>query len=159
MNRYLLPLTALALTAGATPAHDDPEALIARLDALQVVDVGALVVDYPEGSMNCYGPCEDRADDIAAAERDASANLASLVAKAEAIAAKPVPADATYDPDAVKRDLAALEALHVVTVERFVEAEPTQDAFAYGAIGEAERTRIEADNAARAYRLHALVAR
>ena len=85
-----------------------------RLAELEILHVGALVVDAPEASMNCYGPCEDDPDDQAFMQEHArqAARLAALVEAAEGAAAYAPAAD----PENVGAAVEALRALEIVEI-------------------------------------------
>jgi hypothetical protein len=114
-NQSTTPAPADTTTAATTaPAATESENL-ARLKALQVFDVGALLVDAPEGAFSCYGPCPDYKDAIAKAQQAADARLGRLVTVAEKAAKQPAPAGAC-DTSAINANVAALEALRIVHV-------------------------------------------
>lgn len=120
MNRSVLPLMLATLAGCATrtpagpvdtldvptpPSLDDGNVTymeyqatstavadsLARLDALQLLEVGAMVVDAPTGSQNCYGPCEDDPADQAWMQEHArqAARLDAFVSLAEEVAGSP----------------------------------------------------------------------
>lgn len=96
-------------------SEQDVQDSLARLDALDVLTVGQLIVDAPSGSHNCYGPCED--DDVAQAWMQVhavqAARLVALVDAAEAVADQGPTADlAGVDPD-----IDALQERQIVEIE------------------------------------------
>jgi hypothetical protein len=108
-----------------TDAVDDN---LARINALEVVEVSGMIVQYPEGSMNCYGICPGFEDEVAEAECDAAEKVAAIAIVAEAADVEPVE---NFDSEVVDADLARLAALEVVDVERFVEAIPENNPECY----------------------------
>ena len=66
MRRFSLALSVIALgsTACMTPDEGSIDQNLQRLDDLQVFEVGLLLDNAPQGSQNCYGPC-DEADERA----------------------------------------------------------------------------------------------
>lgn len=85
-----------------------------RLQALKIVDVGALVVDAPQASFRCYGPCEgDPATDAWMLEHARQTRrLESMVAVASEL--RPgEPADVAGRLDAA---LVALRSLEIVEI-------------------------------------------
>lgn len=94
-------------------SHDERNSL-ARLAELEILTAGALIVDAPEGSMNCYGPCED--DPVMqtwmATHARQVERLTTLVATAEELAAKGT--EAPYEE--AQAALSALSALQIVEI-------------------------------------------
>ena len=79
-----------------TPAQIDPAAALAhvdqnlaRLKALQVFEVGQLIVDMPEGAMNCYGPCPGTEAAVEKAREQAAVRLEKLTTVAVSASEKP----------------------------------------------------------------------
>jgi hypothetical protein len=96
-------------------AVDQIDANLARLEALEVFEVGALIVDVPEEAYNCYGPCpgfETAEADALAASAQRLANLADI---AEAAAVLPIEGN-DCNPTTIDENLDALQALGIVTV-------------------------------------------
>lgn len=103
---------------------------LARLRALDVFEVGDLIVDYPEGSMNCYGPCPGSEAGIEKAKADAAAKLAKLADAAES-AVKQMNAAGKCDAASVNAHIAALEALKIVHVVGLIQEQPRADRNCY----------------------------
>lgn len=89
-----------------------------RLEALELLVVGQLVVDAPQGAANCYGPCVEDADWQPWLQEHARqvSRLQSLLAiSEEVVSAEAEPkAWGAYDSDAA---LDALNALEIVSFE------------------------------------------
>jgi hypothetical protein len=107
---------------GSTAAAAQVDENIGRLHALAVFEVGALIVDAPEGAYSCYGVCPQFKDEVAAAEAKSAARLDRLVAAATS--AKPDPSPAACERAAIDRNLAALRDLKIVQVLALVEEKP-----------------------------------
>lgn len=90
------------------------DASLERLAALDIVAFGALIVDAPAASGNCYGPCpEDPNDQVWLQEHARQAGrLAGLVAAAEEAAQAP---ELPYGTD-VSASVEALNGLEIVEV-------------------------------------------
>ena len=180
MNVRLLPVSlVLALAVGcattgaihppnaATPSADvDPsiavaniDANLARLNALEVVEVGpTLVLSGHAG--NCYGiPCDDAEAKRLDAEREVAAvDLQTLTDLAVSTAAESTYAPA-FDRQAVDADVAALDALDIVVVGTFAETVPANSANCYNTPCESDRQAAAATDATRAAVLHDLATR
>lgn len=105
---------------------------LARLAGLQVVGVGQLLIDAPEGAMNCYGACPGFEDEIAEATQDSAVRLAELVQIAEEIVATPAdPAPQACEPSAVEANLEALAGLRIVHIDGLLEVEPANNPMCY----------------------------
>ncbi len=136
--------------ATADPVRDVDENL-ARLAALDVFEVGQLIVEEPASASNCYGPCEGYEEDLAKAEAAAAARLAKFTdraVKAEAAG------ESEVDPDA---DLAALRALEVVEIGALLHAEPKNNKQCYHLPCAWDIAAAEAVNEQRLERLAAIV--
>ena len=128
------------------------DANLARLASLDVFEVGQLLVQAPEGAYNCYGPCPEFEDEIAAARQDAAVRLASFTERA--MAAEPEAGD---NPDPAG-DLAALRALQVVAIGELLETEPESNPRCYGFPCSEDIAAAEAHNDRRARKLAAIAA-
>ncbi len=104
--------------ANSTAARES----IADLMALEVLAVGEVIVDAPEGAHNCYGPCEDDATDQAWMQEHAwqVARLEALTAEAQAAAAEAP----TADPASRQPDIDALNALQIVEIQGMFQETP-----------------------------------
>lgn len=141
-----------APTVAADPAAmEHVDANLARLRALQVFEVGALVVDLPEEAFNCYGPCPGSEPAITAAKVKAATRLAALADVAEAVAEAP-PANACA-LSTVDDNLAALQALRIVGVASLIEAQPAQNPQCYNLPCEEDIAAAKLINCARAGKL------
>ncbi|MDP6945253.1 MAG: hypothetical protein QF464_13980, partial [Myxococcota bacterium] len=104
-------------------AVEQIEENMARLETLEIFEVGQLIVDVPDEAYNCYGPCEGfetaEADAIAAAAE----NLAILADLAEEAMSQPSDA-ADCELSSIDTNLEALAGLQVVEVGDLLVAEP-----------------------------------
>lgn len=87
---------------------------LGKLRALAVFEVGALVVDAPQGAYSCYGVCPEHREAVAAAEKKSAERLERLTAAAAAATADASPA--TCEKAAIDANLAALQGLRIVVV-------------------------------------------
>ena len=97
---------------------------------MEIVDVAELVHEYPEGAMNCYGPCPGYEEDIEAENQRQAARLLELVAVAE----DAVSVDANVygcDVEDIDENLDALADLNIVEVFGLVEAVPENNPNCY----------------------------
>lgn len=93
-----------------------------RLAELDILEVGELIVDAPEGSSNCYGPCEEDPQDQVwmQAYAQQAARLDALADHAEAT--QPVPVETDDAIDVMRADVEVLRALRIVELDSgFVE--------------------------------------
>ncbi|MDI3291482.1 hypothetical protein [Polyangium sp. 15x6] len=140
-----------------TEAEPDPEAAkaaflasnenFARLRALEVVDVRSLAQDMPGHTPSCYSSCKH--------ERNAMIRLDKLVDVAEAAVKSPVPNacdDATID-----KNVAALNALHIVQVGGLIKEVPKNNASCYNRPCEADLQAAKAVTCERAGKLASIV--
>lgn len=116
-----------AAPAGGTPEDGKAAAAkvdenLGRLQALAVFEVGALIVDAPEGAYSCYGVCPQFKDEVAAAEAKAAGRLERLVAAATS--ATPDASAGACEPATIDRNLAALRDLKIVQVTALIEEKP-----------------------------------
>ena len=129
---------ALAGCAGSSsnhPADSEPEpdpvagnaALMslnenmARLRALAVFDADHVIFDMPGHSAHCYSVCKHR--QIAALRVGKLADVAESAVK--------TPAPDACDDATIEKNLAALNALHIVHVEGLIKDEPKNSANCY----------------------------
>jgi hypothetical protein len=124
-------------TAGNEPAQspiDSPATAhvdenLARLKALNVVEVGQLIVDLPAEATACYGPCPGSEPAIAGAKAKAALRLAELADTAERAPAKPA-TDSCAQPT-IDANLAALQALRIVSVSGLIVTQPNNNGNCY----------------------------
>lgn len=97
-------------------AQEQSREALDRLDALELLVVGELVVNAPEGAANCYGPCYDEADWQPWLQEHARQveRLASFVEIAEDVVAAPAQENSGYD---ASQAIEALNALQIVAIE------------------------------------------
>lgn len=129
------------------------------LRALDVVEVGGLVMRLPTEATACYGlPCNDADRARWTAERQAqAARLAELAAQAtdaaeDAAATAPPPAE-------VEAAVAALRDLQIVEVGALIHAEPASQPECYNLPCPSDVAAAEAANARRAAAVVAIAAR
>lgn len=122
------------------PVPGGPEALAAvdqniqRLRALEVFEVGTLIVPKPKDE-GCYvgEPCPGRDAAWARARELAAVRLATFTKDAEAAAAQAEAGADKSDADTrIDANLAALAALNVVGIKAFVRAIPANSTNCYG---------------------------
>jgi hypothetical protein len=137
-------------------AAENVDENLARLHALDVFEVGALVVHYPEGSMNCYGPCPGFEAAIEQAKTDAAGRLQKLADTAEAAAAQPH-AGSACEKAAIDANIAALKALEIVGVGALIEEQPKNNPSCYNLPCQEDIEAAKAVTCARADKLAAIV--
>lgn len=127
-----------------------------RLRALDVFQVGRLILDLPEEATACYGaPCAGFQSAVAQAEAEHAPRLARLTDDAAAAvegSAYPV------ESAGVAADLESLRALRIVEVGALITTVPANNPNCYNLPCEADKARADAENRARAGRLAAIVA-
>ncbi|HET6280571.1 MAG TPA: hypothetical protein VFH73_06385 [Polyangia bacterium] len=148
-----------ATTPPASPAtqvalETDVAEHLARLQALQTVAVGKLVVSLPCQAASNYGTCPDDvyADMVREAYARQAPRLARLTELAETIARAEV---APVDPTVAVDDLAALNRLAIVDVQGLLTVAPVYTGHCYGACP-ADKDRADAENQRRAGVVHDL---
>lgn len=92
-----------------------------RLRALDVFEVGGLLVRLPEEAVSCHGACPGAEPAIRAAEEEAALRLADLAAVAELAAGEP---GSYLCTELVDENLDALRALEIVEIHGLVAAAP-----------------------------------
>lgn len=127
---------------------------LARLRSIGVFTVGQLVIDYPEGTVNCYGPCPGQEPAIQSAKERAALKLATFAERAE-IAAK-APAAGPCDAQ-VEANIAALGALSIVDVQGFAKTTPESHANCYNLPCAEDMAAAKAADAVKACKLEAIV--
>jgi hypothetical protein len=99
-----------------------------RLRALQVFEVGEMIVDLPAEASNCYGPCPGSEAAIAAANEAAALRLDEVVAVAEVAVDEP---GSYLCTELVDENLELLRALEVVEVLGMIQAVPQNNPQCY----------------------------
>jgi hypothetical protein len=158
------PPSASAPSEGPAPRAAEPAASdmvgevernLARLRALEVVDVQRLVLDLPAEARQCYGaPCSYMDPAVTAEYRRQAPRLARLTELATRLAAAPGVAPA--EPAGAEADLAALRKLEVVEIGRLVTVAPAPSPNCYNLPCPDDVKRAEAENQRRAGVAHAL---
>lgn len=123
-------------TPGAPPANAPRAELahvdehLARLRALEVIEVGALIVDLPQEAYACYGlPCPGSEAVVAAAKEHAAVRLASFTSAAVTAAATPL--HNACEKASIDANLAALKALKIVELAGLIEQQPKNNPQCY----------------------------
>ena len=148
---------------GQTPAQIDPAAALAhvdqnlaRLKALQVFEVGQLIVDMPEGAQNCYGPCPGTEGAVKKAKEQAAVRLEKLTTVAEGATDKPAAA-ASCEKASIDENLKALSALRIVGVSGLIEVQPVNNPQCYNLPCQEDIAAAKAATCAHAAGLAAIV--
>jgi len=102
-----------------------------KLAQLRIVDVGDLVLNYPEGALNCYGPCPGFEDEIAAEDARQAARLSELVEIATEIGTTVTIEDDSCSIEVIDENLAALDGLDIVQVFGLIEEVPQNNPYCY----------------------------
>lgn len=146
------------------PVPGGPEALAAvdqniqRLRALEVFEVGTLVVQKPKDEGCFVGePCPGREDAWARARELAAVRLATFAKDAEAAAQAETGGDKGDADTRVDTNLAALAALNIVGVKAFVRATPANNPSCYGHPCEQDIAAAKAIDRKHAAKLEAIV--
>ncbi|HCP46621.1 MAG TPA: hypothetical protein DIU15_11285 [Deltaproteobacteria bacterium] len=127
------------------------------LAQLNIVHVGALVRDYPEGAMNCYGPCPGFEDEIAEEDARQALRLQELVDIATE--ASSVTIDSySCSLEVIDDNLAALDGLDIVEVFGLVEEVPQNNPYCYNLPCPEDIEAAEEINCQRATALATIVA-
>jgi hypothetical protein len=130
---------------------------LAALRALDVVEVGRLVMRLPEEAMRCYGlPCTDEDKPLFDAERQEQAErlhafVADAIPAVKSADLAAAPSDAEVDAS-----LASLRALEIVTVGALIVTHPENKKECYNLACPADVEAANAENAARRSRVVAL---
>lgn len=148
---------------GAAPAAEDSTAAVAAIDenlarlrALDVFEVGELIVEMPTEALNCYGakPCAGSEPAVAAARAAAAERLVAFTDNVVAAAANP---SDNYACDAnVDVNLDALRSLRVVEVGSFIRSEPVNNGFCYNLPCQSDIDAANATNHTRAAKLESI---
>ena len=142
-----------SIEVGGHPAEtalDRVDANLARLRALDVVEVGDLIVELPEEATNCYGPCPGSEAAIQQAELAAAERLEEFVDVAEAASGVP---NSYLCIELVDENIAALQGLAIVEVLGMIETVPQNNPQCYNLPCQEDIDAAAADNEARAARL------
>jgi len=143
------------------PSEDQAAALarvdenLARLHALNVFDVGEMIVQLPQEATSCYGPCPGSEPLIEQAKGEAALRLDDFVAAAEP-AAKTVTADACAQPT-IDANVAALNALKVVEVKGLIVEQPKNNPTCYNTPCQTDIDAAQAVTCERAGKLASIV--
>jgi hypothetical protein len=148
---------------GSSPSQPDPSPAVvaidenlARLRALDVFEVGELIVEMPTEALNCYGtkPCAGSEPAVAAARTNAAERLVAFTDNVVAAAATPYD---SYACDAnIDVNLDALRSLRVVEVGSFIRSEPVNSSFCYNLPCQSDIDAANAANHARAAKLESI---
>lgn len=138
-------------------ALDEVDINLEILDDLDVFEVGGLILDVPAEAFSCYGlPCPDWADEIAAAEQEASVRLAAFTEIAvDAIYG--VSSAYPFPESRIGWHLDALRGLEVVEIGDLIEDEPEVTGNCYALPCPEEIAAAEARNNERAWQLESIV--
>jgi hypothetical protein len=157
------PASAPPAENGAVPTTEDHAAAVAaidenlaRLQALDVFEVGELMFEMPAEAINCYGPkpCAGSEAAVAAARGIAAERLVAFTDSVVAAAATPYD---SYACDAnVDTNLDALRALQVVEVGSFIRTEPVNNGNCYNLPCPADVEAANAANHTRAAKLESI---
>ena len=120
-----------------------------RLAQLNIVQVGDLVLDYPEGAMNCYGPCPGFSDEIAEEDARQAARLHELLEIATEAATLSLQVE-ECSVEVIDENLAALDGLDIVEVFGMVEEVPQNNPYCYNLPCAEDIERAEEINCQRA---------
>ncbi len=101
-----------------------------RLSELRIVEVGQLVHNYPEGAMNCYGPCPGFEEEIAEEDFRQAARLSELVEIVNSAVTSTVELEACT-VEVIDANLEALDSLDIVEVFGLVEEVPQNNPYCY----------------------------
>ena len=113
----------------------DPVAAIdmnlARLEALELFEVGELIIDVPEEAYNCDGPCPGFENAEADAMTAAAQSLATLADLAEEAMNQPLPSSPYCEAPEIDANLQALAGLQIVEVGELMVVEPASNPSCY----------------------------
>lgn len=130
---------------------------LARLQALEVVSVGNLVLDVPEEAMNCYGPCPGWEDEIAAARAASAVRLDHMVQVAEPAAATPETNGNACEQASIDANVAVLRGLGIVDIGGLVVAQPANNPNCYNLPCQEDEAAARELTCERAAKLDAIV--
>jgi hypothetical protein len=123
--------------SGSEPSgYESPEKVeasieqsLARINALQIVEIGRLVVDLPAEASSCYGPCPGWEPKIQAERARQAPRAEKLASIAERVAADSAPAPSEVPAAETARK--ALADLAIVEVGKLVEVKPANNPQCY----------------------------
>lgn len=124
-----------------------------RLRALDVFEVGQLIVDMPAEAFNCYGPCPGSEALILAAQEEAALRLDELVPAAEAAIGTP---SSYLCTELIDENLEALRALEIVEVTGMIQAVPENNPQCYNLPCQEDIDAAAAENDLRAAKLDSI---
>jgi hypothetical protein len=158
---------AALLLAGAcagSPAPEPVEDALARVDlnlerlqALEVMTVGDLVLDVPDEAVSCYGTCPGWEEEVAAARQRSAERLEHMAAIAEEAVATPSGDDACAQ-EAIDANLAVLRDLGIVEIGQLLVEQPVASPDCYNLPCPGEEERAREVTCERARKLDAIVA-
>lgn len=129
---------------------------LARLRALDVFEVGDLIVQMPNEALNCYGPkpCAGSEPAVAAARVAAAERLVTFTDGVSKAAASP---SDDYACEAnIQVNLDALRSLQVVDIGNIIVSQPLNTGFCYGNPCPADIDAANQANHARAAKLESI---
>jgi hypothetical protein len=144
------------VTEEQTPALAAIDENLARLRALEIFEVGDLIVEMPTEALNCYGPkpCAGSESAVLAARASAAERLVTFTDRVIVAAATP------YDSYAcvanIDVNLDALRTLRVVDVGAFILSEPQNSANCYNLPCQSDIDAANAENHDRAAKLESI---
>jgi hypothetical protein len=127
------------------------------LEQLRIVDIGDLVHNYPEGAMNCYGPCPGFEGEIAAEDARQASRLAELVEIATDAATQLTIEDGSFNLEVIDQNLAALDGLDIVQVFGLIEEVPQNNPYCYNLPCPSDIAEADAINRQRASALAKII--
>lgn len=140
------------------PVTDDPEGAVARIDdnlerlqALELFEVGELMVMSPTAGGSCYGiPCPD---EVEAVRAQLAEDLERLAALGENLKPGSESCDPALTADDAEAHLETLRNLHVVGVGNFLEVAPANNPMCYNLPCQEDIAQAEAANCEKVGRL------
>ena len=145
-------LASRGLDKGPNVAHE-----LELLEQLNIVHVGELVRNYPEGAMNCYGPCPEFEHEIAEEDARQALRLQELVNIAAEAASVTLNSE-VCSVEVIDENLAALDGLDIVEVFGLVEEVPQNNPYCYNLPCAEDIERAEEINCQRATALATIIA-
>jgi hypothetical protein len=148
------PVSSPAASPTKAELQVDVQDHLARLRALQIVEVGQLVMQLPNQATACYGlPCsaDTTAETVDRALRVQAPRLARLTDLAEESARA---STVTGDTGHATADLAALRRLSIVELGGLLAVTPQTSTSCYNLVCPDDAERAAAENARRARVLH-----
>jgi hypothetical protein len=155
------PVTSVVTTAPPPPARAALEAEaaadLAHLRALQIVEVGQLVLDLPDAASACYGPCSDDlwAFIVTAEYRRQVPRLTALVRAADDAVLNPRAYPYPMIPTYASQDVDALNGLEIVDLGALLVAQPANNPRCYNTPCSEDVQSATTETGFRAFYLHA----